>query len=120
MQVTLTVPDELLAAIAQTNRDPGRAALEAMALEACRERRIDACRLRTILDISSDAELGNFLKLHQVEMRGAEIGSALSGGSTLGDLAASEFAGIWEDRADIADSVSFARRLRDEAWRRPE
>jgi len=119
MRLTLTVPDELLAAITRAGGDPGRAALEALALEAYRERRIDACQLRTVLGISSNAELGDFLRSHQMEMREVEIGAASSSGSTLGDLAGSEFAGIWGDRADIADSVSFARRLRDEAWQQP-
>lgn len=39
-------------------------------------------------------------------------------GSTLGDLAASEFVGIWAERSDIIDSVSFAKDLREAAWRR--
>ncbi len=37
---------------------------------------------------------------------------------TLGDLAASEFIGMWRDRTDIEDSAAFARRLREEAWSR--
>jgi hypothetical protein len=40
-------------------------------------------------------------------------------GHTLGDLARSEFFGMWRDRTDIGDSVEFARRLRTEAWSRP-
>lgn len=32
--------------------------------------------------------------------------------STLGDLANSEFFGIWRDRSDIEDSFQFARTLR--------
>lgn len=36
----------------------------------------------------------------------------------LGELAESEFFGAWRDRDDITDSVEFARRLRDEGWRR--
>lgn len=38
--------------------------------------------------------------------------------NTLGDLLRSEFFGMWKDRADITDSVEFARRLRIEAWGR--
>ncbi len=38
--------------------------------------------------------------------------------STLGDLARSEFFGLWRDRADIGDGAEFARRLRAEAWDR--
>lgn len=37
---------------------------------------------------------------------------------TLGDLARSEFFGMWKDRKDIADSSEFARHLRSEGWRR--
>jgi hypothetical protein len=39
---------------------------------------------------------------------------------TLGDLAQSEFFGIWKDRTDIIDSAAFARQLREEAWKRPQ
>jgi hypothetical protein len=39
---------------------------------------------------------------------------------TLGDLLASEFFGMWQDRDDIDDSVAFARRLRAAAWQRSE
>ena len=37
---------------------------------------------------------------------------------TLGDLAHSEFFGMWRDRADIGDSAEYARQLRAEAWKR--
>jgi hypothetical protein len=66
MQVTLTVPDELLAAITPANGDPRRAVLEAMALEAYRERQITAYQLRIMLGIPSRIELDGFLKLHEV------------------------------------------------------
>ena len=36
-------------------------------------------------------------------------------GRTLGDLAGSEFFGMWRERTDIDDSVEFARRLRKKA-----
>jgi hypothetical protein len=44
---------------------------------------------------------------------------ALSGTSTLGELAKSEFCGIWADRSDIQDSTEFASQLRTESWKRP-
>lgn len=72
MQVTVTVPEELVAALAQAGRDPERAAVEAMALEAYRERRITAYKLRTILGIPSRLELDAFLKQHKVETYTAE------------------------------------------------
>jgi hypothetical protein len=40
-------------------------------------------------------------------------------GHTLGDLARSEFFGMWRDRSDIGDTAEFARRLRRDAWSRP-
>ena len=42
-----------------------------------------------------------------------------AGESTFGDLANSEFFGMWADRADIRDSAEFARDLRADAWQRP-
>ena len=37
---------------------------------------------------------------------------------TLGDLASSEFFGVWSGLADITDSVEFARDLRAQRWNR--
>jgi hypothetical protein len=45
---------------------------------------------------------------------------AAAEGHTLGDLLASEFVGMWQDRDDIDDSADFARHLRETAWRRDE
>jgi len=72
MQVTITVPDDLAAALTLTDRDPARAVLEAMALEAYRERRITAYQLRTVLGIPSRFELDGFLKEHRIETYTAE------------------------------------------------
>ena len=38
--------------------------------------------------------------------------------NTLGALLRSEFFGMWGDRAEIVDSVKFARQLRRRAWSR--
>lgn len=40
--------------------------------------------------------------------------------STLGDLRASEFFGMWRDREDLPDSPTLARTLREQTWKRPE
>jgi hypothetical protein len=40
------------------------------------------------------------------------------GASTLGELADSEFFGIWRDRPDITDSAQFAHDLRSKGWER--
>ena len=37
---------------------------------------------------------------------------------TFGDLLRSPAFGIWANRTDIGDTLDFARRLRDESWRR--
>ncbi len=39
---------------------------------------------------------------------------------TLGDLLASDYVGMWQERTDIHDSAEFARQLREAAWRRSE
>ncbi len=41
-----------------------------------------------------------------------------AGTSTLGELAESEFFGMWRDRSDISDSGTFACDLRSEGWKR--
>ena len=38
--------------------------------------------------------------------------------SKLGDLLQSDFFGLWRDRPDIADNLTFARQLRNHSWRR--
>jgi hypothetical protein len=72
MQITLDIPDDLAAALAPFGQDPGRAALEALALEAYRERRLTGYQLRTLLGIPSRYELDSFLKEHQAEKYTAE------------------------------------------------
>jgi len=72
MLVTLNVPDELAAALSLANGDPAHAALEAIALEAFRERRISAYQLRTLLGFSSRFELYAFLKERRIETYSAE------------------------------------------------
>ncbi len=72
MQVTVTVPDDLAAALKLTDHDPAGAALQAMALEAFRERRIIAYQLRTLPGIPSRFELDSNLKDHMIETNTAE------------------------------------------------
>jgi len=40
--------------------------------------------------------------------------------STLGDLRASEFFGMWRDREDLPASPTLARTLREQTWKRSE
>ena len=72
MHVTVEIPDELAATLAPAGRDPARAALEAIGLEAYRERRLTGYQLRMLLGIRSRYELDGFLKEHRVEKYTAE------------------------------------------------
>ena len=66
MHVTITLPDDLSAALLPAGQEPARAALEAIGLEAYRQRRITAYQLRLLLGIESRYELDGFLKEHKV------------------------------------------------------
>lgn len=66
MQITVTLPDDLAVPLLPTGQEPARAALEALALEAYRQRRITGYQLRTLLGIPSRYELDGFLKQHEV------------------------------------------------------
>ena len=66
MQITVEIPDELKAALAAPGQDLSRAALEAVGLEAYRQRRISGYQLRTLLGIPSRFDLDAFLKEHEV------------------------------------------------------
>ena len=67
MKVTVEVPEDLAAALNLTGRDPASAALEAMALEAFRERKLTGYQLRTLLGIPSRFDLWEFLRERQIE-----------------------------------------------------
>ena len=66
MPVTITLPDDLAAVLLSAGQEPTRAALEAIALEAYRQRRITGYQLRRLLGIESRYELDGFLKEHEV------------------------------------------------------
>lgn len=66
MQITLDIPEELATVLAGSGQDLSRAALEAIGLEAYRQRRISGYQLRTLLGIPSRFDLDAFLKQHEV------------------------------------------------------
>jgi predicted HTH domain antitoxin len=66
--VTIALPDELSAALASPGQDLSRAAFEALALEAYRERKISAAQLRHLLGYETRLEVDAFLKRHGVEL----------------------------------------------------
>jgi hypothetical protein len=67
MRITLDLPDDIAQSLAAPGQDPSRATLEALGLEAYRQRRISAYQLRTLLGIESRWELDAFLKERRVE-----------------------------------------------------
>ena len=67
MQITFSIPDEFVAPLLRAGQEPSRAALEALAVEAYRERRITGYQLRMLLGISSRFDLDALLKEHKVE-----------------------------------------------------
>jgi hypothetical protein len=67
MEIIISIPDEFAAPLIPAGQEPSRAALEALALEAYRERRMTGYQLRTLLGISSRFELDALLKEHKIE-----------------------------------------------------
>ena len=67
MEIIISIPDEFAAPLIPAGQEPSRAALEALALEAYRERRMTGYQLRTLLGISSRFELAALLKEHKIE-----------------------------------------------------
>jgi predicted HTH domain antitoxin len=66
--VTITLPEELLAALGVSEGDVSRAALEALALDAYRTRKISAAQLRRLLGLPTRMAVDAFLKEHGVEL----------------------------------------------------
>src|SRR5947207_1167998 len=65
-QLILNLPDELSAALSRSGQELSRAALEALALESYRERKLTTAQLRRILGFDTRYELDGFLKAHEV------------------------------------------------------
>lgn len=66
--LSLDLPEELSAALGFPGRDLSRAALEAIALEAYRERKLSTTQLRRLLGFETRLEVDGFLKQHGVEL----------------------------------------------------
>jgi hypothetical protein len=66
MQVTLEVPEDLAPLLGEGSDGLARAALEALALEGLRSRKISAAQARRLLGIGSRYEMDGFLKEHQI------------------------------------------------------
>lgn len=66
MLVTLSVPEDVAEQLGATAEALSRAALEGLALEAVRTRKLTVAQARRLLGISSRYEMDGFLKLHGV------------------------------------------------------
>jgi len=66
MQVTVDIPDELSAALRGSRRDLSRSVVEALALEAYRDKKLSTAQLQRLLGFETRYELDGFLKEHAV------------------------------------------------------
>jgi predicted HTH domain antitoxin len=64
----IDLPDELSAALASSGQELPRAAFEAIAVEAYRERKISTAQLRRMLGFQTPMQVDGFLKAHGVEL----------------------------------------------------
>jgi len=68
MKIEIEIPDELARALAERGADLSRAALEAMALEGYRSRRLSDGQVRRLLGFSTRMRVHEFLKEHNVDL----------------------------------------------------
>ncbi len=66
MNITVELPEDIAKQLAAEWRDLGRAALEGLALEAYRARKLTGEQMRRLLGFETRFELDGFLKQHQV------------------------------------------------------
>jgi len=66
MNITVELPEDIARQLATEWRDLGRAALESLALEAYRARKLSSEQMRRLLSFQTRLELDGFLKQHEV------------------------------------------------------
>jgi hypothetical protein len=66
MNLTVNIPDDLVAPLSATDGDLSRRALEALGLEEYKSGRITENQLRRLLGFGTRYELDGFLKAHEV------------------------------------------------------
>lgn len=66
--ITIGLPEELTEALSRTGSDLSRAALEALATEAYRERKVSHAQLGQLLGFETPMEVDAFLKDRGVEL----------------------------------------------------
>ncbi len=75
MQVTIELPEDIGQQLATEWRDLSRAALESLALEAYRVRKLTTEQMRRVLGFQSRYELDGFLKRHEVWLDRGRLGA---------------------------------------------
>jgi Uncharacterised protein family (UPF0175) len=68
MRVTLELPEDLARCLAEDGGALSRAALEALALEGVRSRRLSTAQARRLLGFRTRTQLDAFLKAHGVDL----------------------------------------------------
>jgi hypothetical protein len=68
MQITLEIPDDLAAHLIATGQDPMRAALESMAVDGYRLRRLNEFQVKQMLGFTSRMQVHALLKQHDVPL----------------------------------------------------
>jgi hypothetical protein len=66
MRITLDLPDDIAQGLETKWKDPPRAALESLALEAYRSQALTAAPLRRLLGFETRMQVDAFLKEHEV------------------------------------------------------
>ena len=66
MNITIELPEDIARQLSTEWRDIGRAALEGLALEAYRARKLNSEQVRRLLGFETRFELDGFLKQHGV------------------------------------------------------
>jgi hypothetical protein len=68
MQVTLDIPDTLTAQLIAAGKDPARAALEALLVDAYRNRQLTESEIKRILGFGTRMQVHQLLKDHDVPL----------------------------------------------------
>jgi predicted HTH domain antitoxin len=72
MQITLDLPEDIVAELGLSGRDLSRAALEGLALEGYRSRRLSESQVRRLLNFGTRYEVHGFLKEHGIPLHYSE------------------------------------------------
>jgi len=68
MQIIFDIPEDLAAHLIPTGQDPARSALEALALEGYRSRRLTESQVRRMLGYETRMQVHTLLNAHEVSL----------------------------------------------------